>query len=91
MVRSTNSRCGLTFIEVLLMVALLFFLAGLLIASVAGVRRAAGDTISMNNLKQLALATHAFHDAYNGFPPAVGKVGNNEGTAHFLHSVESLL
>jgi type II secretory pathway pseudopilin PulG len=76
-------RRGVTFVEVLLLVAFLLFLAAVLLPALFQVRRAASQTMSMNNLRQLALAAHNYHDANRSLPPAVAKIGNQEGTCHF--------
>jgi beta-lactamase regulating signal transducer with metallopeptidase domain len=47
--------------------------------SVVAARQAAQRTQSMNNLRQLALAMHIYHDAHGHFPPAVLKGKDNQG------------
>jgi prepilin-type N-terminal cleavage/methylation domain-containing protein len=82
MVRS-RSPGGFTFIELLVVLAILAFLLGFLVPIIARVRMGATRSQTMNNLKQLALAVHNAHDTYAKFPPVVGKYGNSFGTVHF--------
>lgn len=81
-------RPGLTLIELLVVLAVLFFLAALLVPAVFRVRRAAARTQSINNLKQIGLATINFADTYRGrLPPIVGPMPgqpNTHGTLHFF-------
>jgi prepilin-type N-terminal cleavage/methylation domain-containing protein len=73
--RRTNQRRGFTLIELLVVIAIIGILVGLLLPAVQAAREAARRMACANNLKQLALAGHNYHDTHGTFPPgAVGPI-----------------
>ena len=86
--RSCRFRTGFTLVELLVVIAIIGILVALLLPAIQAAREAARRTQCNNNLKQIGLALHSYHDTYKKFPPGTIDRHGWLSTAFLLPYVE---
>lgn len=88
MMRLQRQR-GFTLIELLVVIAIIALLVALLLPAVQQAREAARRSQCQNNLKQLGLALHNYHDTHRVFPPGqISNYFNSDGIGRYVHPDE---
>ena len=68
-----SGRKAFTLVELLVVIAIIGILVALLLPAIQAAREAARRASCQNNIKQLALAVHGYHDAHKELPPLYTK------------------
>ncbi len=79
-----SDRAGFTLIELLVVIAIIAVLIALLLPAVQAAREAARRAQCVNNLKQLGIALHNYHDVTGVLPWGAGPWGWNDWSTHVM-------
>lgn len=82
------ARHGFTLVELLVVIAIIGMLVALLLPAVQAAREAARRMRCANNLKQIGIATHLYHDNFNAFPSGAVVVNNLAWNVFLLPYIE---
>ncbi len=90
MLRGGSRRLGVTLIEIIVVLAILLLLLGALVPVMHRLWGQAERMQGQNNLRQIGIAAHNFHDAHGRVPPIAGDAGGTAGSLlyHLLPYIE---
>src|ERR1700704_1333018 len=86
--RSLSHRRGFTLVELLVVIAIIGVLVALLLPAVQAAREAARRIKCQNNLKQIGIGLHNYHDTIGCFPPGATKSNTTSWHVHVLPFME---
>ena len=94
---ASKMRRAFTLVELLVVIAIIGVLVGLLLPAVQAARESARRSSCQNNLKQIGLGLHNYHDSFDAFPigaataPAGGEFHGGCESFHMLMSLRFLI